>query len=181
MGRSSSSTRNQATSASPRAADRGSHRGSAARSGVRATMAALCQAVETNDLYTRGHSQRVLRARSLSARRSACGLAGCRRSLRRDAARCGQARGAHHPRAAEGRPRRAAGSLRMRRFHSERHTGTGRRRPGYSRTGPKSLPPRGHGRAALRQHAARPNMELPPKPQKDNYQHPERRLGACYP
>jgi hypothetical protein len=41
----------------------------------------------------------------------------------------------------KGRAPPGGGSPGMRRFRSERPTGTGRQVPGYSRTGPRSLPP----------------------------------------
>ena len=64
MGRSSSPTSNQVTSASPGAADRGSHRrfGGQQRAPA-ATGAARCPAVQANDLCTRGHLLRELTER----------------------------------------------------------------------------------------------------------------------
>ena len=58
-----------------------------------ATMAALCQAVETKDFYTRGHSERVSRGSAMIARQ--IGMRPDRAEalhVRRHAARRGQAR-----------------------------------------------------------------------------------------
>jgi hypothetical protein len=103
MGRSSSSTRSQATSASPWAADRGSHRGSTARSGrTRRLWRPCARRWRPRTLYTRGHRERVSRRGHDRLGERHAGQPGGGDPRRRDAARCGQARGAHH-RAAEGR------------------------------------------------------------------------------
>jgi HD-GYP domain-containing protein (c-di-GMP phosphodiesterase class II) len=60
-------------------------------------MAALCQAVETNDLYTRGHSERVSRGAVMIGREIGMRASHMEAILHtRDAARCRQARDAHH-------------------------------------------------------------------------------------
>ena len=69
-----------------------------------ATMAALCQAVETKDCYTSGHSERVSRGSAMIARE--VGMRGPPRGgdpVRGHAPRCGQARRAHDGAAEERR------------------------------------------------------------------------------
>jgi hypothetical protein len=96
-------------------------------------MAALCQAVETKDLHTRGHSERVSRGAVMIGRE--IGFL--------DEALAAIMHGTRPRLPGQLQWRIPAPQPRMRRFHSERHTGPAARRPGCSQTGPRSLPPWG--------------------------------------
>ena len=178
MGRSSSSTRNQATSASPPAADRGSHGGSAARSGLLGCDGGFAPGGETNDLCTRGRRQRVSwgavmigpgdrHAGQRGAGDPYAGMLHDAGKLRVPTTVLRKEEPAWRPVPADEEvPQRAS-------YRHQPQGDPGTHEPDQDRRRPGA---RAELYSGNTQHA--PNMELPPKPRKDNYQRPERRFYA---